>query len=317
MQDGQVNLAADFVGRRKMIAFNPFSPLPSVASPARAGSSVWAQGARLAAVAGLIGLAGCSGPTTRAPIVEGVDAARATTTGSPTAATYVVRPGDTLYAIARTTNTDFDTIKRLNNLSDPNQLTVGQVLRLTATARASGPTGGASATGSPVSTIRSGPAASSQPRPLDEPAKPAASAATPAAPATSATPTPAPAPDAGAINWAWPATGSIIQTFTTNTKGIDIAGSPGDPIKAAADGKVMYIGNGVRGLGNLVIVNHDNGFITVYGHNRTLLVKTGQQVKRGDRIAELGQTDTTSPRLHFEVRRRGTPVDPLRYLPPQ
>lgn len=317
MQDGQVNLAADFVGRRKMIASNSFSPLSFVAGPARTGPNGWVKGARLAALAGLIGLAGCSGPTTRAPIVEGVEASRATPSGSPTAATYVVRPGDTLYAIARTTNTDFETIKRLNNLSDPNQLTVGQVLRLTAGARPGGATGGALAAGTSASTIRSGPATSSQPRPLDEPAKPAAPAATPAAPATSATPTPAPAPDAGAINWAWPATGSIIQTFTTNTKGIDIAGSPGDPIKAAADGKVMYIGNGVRGLGNLVIVNHDNGFITVYGHNRTLLVKTGQQVKRGDRIAELGQTDTTSPRLHFEVRRRGTPVDPLRYLPPQ
>ena len=77
----------------------------------------------------------------------------------------------------------------------------------------------------------------------------------------------------------------------------------------------MYTGNGVRGMGNLVIVNHDNGFISVYGHNSKLLVKTGQTVKRGDKIAEVGATDTTSPRLHFEVRRRGTPVDPLQYLP--
>jgi len=78
---------------------------------------------------------------------------------------------------------------------------------------------------------------------------------------------------------------------------------------------VMYAGNGVRGLGNLIIVNHDNGFITAYAHNRTLLVKAGQDVKKGAKIAEMGQTDAASVRLHFEVRRQGTPVDPLQYLP--
>ncbi|CFE01893.1 peptidase [Bordetella pertussis] len=86
---------------------------------------------------------------------------------------------------------------------------------------------------------------------------------------------------------------------------------------AAADGKVMYSGNGVRGLGNLIIINHQNGFITAYAHNRALLVKTGQNVKRGAKIAEIGETDTTSPRLHFEIRRQGTPVDPMQYLPPR
>ncbi|KAK76864.1 peptidase, M23 family [Bordetella holmesii H620] len=84
---------------------------------------------------------------------------------------------------------------------------------------------------------------------------------------------------------------------------------------AAADGKVMYSGNGVRGLGNLIIINHQNGFITAYAHNRALLVKTGQDVKRGAKIAELGQSDTNAPKLHFEIRRQGTPVDPMQYLP--
>ena len=106
-----------------------------------------------------------------------------------------------------------------------------------------------------------------------------------------------------------------MQGFNNNSKGIDIAGALGDPVTAAADGKVMYSGNGVRGLGNLIIVNHQNGFITAYAHNRTLLVKTGQDVKRGAKIAEIGQSDTTSPRLHFEIRRQGTPVDPMQYLP--
>ncbi|MNV65023.1 Murein hydrolase activator NlpD precursor [compost metagenome] len=123
------------------------------------------------------------------------------------------------------------------------------------------------------------------------------------------------AADASVINWAWPANGPIVQTFNASSKGIDISGALGDPITAAADGLVKYSGNGVRGLGNLIIVEHQNGFITAYAHNRSLLVKTGQNVKRGAKIAELGQSDTTSPRLHFEIRRQGTPVDPMQYLP--
>jgi len=136
--------------------------------------------------------------------------------------------------------------------------------------------------------------------------------ATPAAAQTAAAPR---ASDANLISWGWPASGPVTQTFTTATKGIDIGGAAGAPVVAAADGKIMYSGNGVRGLGNLIIVNHDNGFITAYAHNRALLVKTGETVKRGAKIAEIGQTDTSSPRLHFEIRRQGTPVDPLQYLP--
>ncbi|GAB3121357.1 hypothetical protein GCM10027288_49000 [Bordetella tumbae] len=127
--------------------------------------------------------------------------------------------------------------------------------------------------------------------------------------------TPKRAADANLISWGWPASGAVTQTFTTASKGIDIGGSLGAPVVAAADGKVMYSGNGVRGLGNLIIINHENGFITAYAHNQTLLAKTGQAVKRGSKIAEIGQSDTTSPRLHFEIRRQGTPVDPLQYLP--
>ena len=259
--------------------------------------------------AGLFALAGCSGPTTRAPIVDGLNQSQATTPASSGSPTYVVKPGDTLHGIARATGTDFEQLRRLNSLADPNQLTVGQVLRLNASAPQGGAAPGSSA---PVGRTPTPAPTPAQPQPL-EPVQ--AKPQTP--PETVSTPTPPPAADAASINLAWPIKGALIQTFNANTKGIDISGTPGDPIQAAADGKVMYIGNGVRGLGNLVIINHDNGFITVYGHNRTLLVKTGQQVKRGDRIAELGQTDTTSPRLHFEVRRRGTPVDPLRYLPAQ
>ncbi|MCD0505469.1 murein hydrolase activator EnvC family protein, partial [Bordetella petrii] len=132
-----------------------------------------------------------------------------------------------------------------------------------------------------------------------------------------AVPTPPRASDATLINWGWPSSGPVTQPFSTSSKGIDIGGALGDPVSAAADGKVMYSGNGVRGLGNLIIINHQNGFITAYAHNQKLLVKTGETVKRGSKIAEVGQTDTTSPRLHFEIRRQGTPVDPLKYLPPR
>ncbi len=314
MQDWQVCRIGNLVDQQVFIGSRTLSS--GVAGVRIHRAQAWTKGVRLAAVAGLIALAGCSGPTTRAPIVEGGNLASSAPGASSTAPTYVVKPGDTLYGIARSTGTDFETLKRLNNLSDPNQLTVGQVLRLNASAP-SGQLAGGARPGSAATTVKPPASSSSQPRPLDDvpsSAKPGATAAPTPAPAV---PTPAPASDAGAINWAWPAAGPIIQAFNANTKGIDISGTPGDPIKAAADGKVMYIGNGVRGLGNLVIVNHDNGFITVYGHNRKLLVKTGQQVKRGETVAELGDTETTSPRLHFEVRRRGTPVDPLRYLPPR
>jgi len=121
--------------------------------------------------------------------------------------------------------------------------------------------------------------------------------------------------EASLISWGWPASGKIIQGFDAHTKGIDIEGNTGHTVHAAADGKLMYAGNGVRGLGNLILLGHSDGFITAYAHNQSLAVKTGDQIKKGARIASIGQTDTTSPRLHFEIRRRGTPVNPLSYLP--
>lgn len=257
----------------------------------------------VAGVLSLAILAGCASKGTRAPVVDlagGQPSATAQPGGS-----YVVKPGDTLYKIARANNVDVENIKRWNNLTDPNQISVGQVLKM------SGSSGGG-AQPAPIASSKP------QPRPLDQPNDTSATATASLPPPT---PTPAEtkpatrAADAGVINWAWPASGQIMQGFNNNSKGIDIAGALGDPVTAAADGKVMYSGNGVRGLGNLIIVNHQNGFITAYAHNRTLLVKTGQDVKRGAKIAEIGQSDTTSPRLHFEIRRQGTPVDPMQYLP--
>ena len=116
--------------------------------------------------------------------------------------------------------------------------------------------------------------------------------------------------------FSWPAAGSVQSTFDeSKNKGLDIAGKAGDPVLAAADGKVVYAGSGLRGYGNLVILKHNSTFLSAYAHNQTLLVKEDQVVKRGQRIAEMGSTDAERVQLHFEIRRDGKPVDPARYLP--
>jgi lipoprotein NlpD len=132
--------------------------------------------------------------------------------------------------------------------------------------------------------------------------------------------TPAPAPAAGeavidGVTWSWPASGKVVGNFA-QTKGVDIAGKAGDPVLAAADGRVVYVGSGLRGYGQMVIVKHGANLLSVYGHNQKILVKEGQNVKRGQKIAEMGKTDSDIVKLHFEVRRQGKPpVDPLDYLP--
>ncbi|WP_346287596.1 peptidoglycan DD-metalloendopeptidase family protein [Zoogloea sp.] len=122
----------------------------------------------------------------------------------------------------------------------------------------------------------------------------------------------------GTIEWGWPAAGKIIAGFNeTSSKGVDLAGKPGDAVLAAAGGRVVYAGTGLRGYGKLVIVKHDNSYLSAYAHNQTLLVKEGQAVNKGQKIAELGDTDSDRPKLHFEIRRQGKPVDPGKYLPPR
>ena len=242
----------------------------------------------------VVALAGCASDSgNRAPVTDLNAQSQASSSSPPT---YTVKPGDTLSKIARATGVDENTIKRLNNISNPNLIRVGQTLKLSDKADS------AATRAAPV-------AASGKPdaRALD--GSSGASSATDAPPSRAA--------DAGTIDWGWPAKGSVIQGFSATSKGIDIGGSLGEPVVAAAGGKVMYAGNGVRGLGNLVIIDHGNGFITAYAHNKSLLVKSEQSVKKGAKIAEMGQSDASSPRLHFEVRRQGTPVDPMQYLPPR
>ncbi|CAM5792352.1 peptidoglycan DD-metalloendopeptidase family protein [Castellaniella caeni] len=246
-------------------------------------------------------LSGCASRSQRAPVSDYSNGSAAGSSGVAAArGTYVVRPGDTLYKIAQAHGMDVARLSQLNNITDPTQLSIGQVLRLDANTPASA---GSSTVATPVPVKSGG----------------STGAATGSAEPTGAAPvvdtTAAKASDANLVSWGWPAAGKIIQGFNANTKGIDIEGAIGAPVNAAAAGKVMYAGNGVRGLGNLILLGHSDGFITAYAHNQTLLVKTGESVKKGAKIATIGQTDTTSPRLHFEIRRRGTPVNPLSYLP--
>ena len=119
------------------------------------------------------------------------------------------------------------------------------------------------------------------------------------------------------IDWTWPASGKVIAGFSENAnlKGIDIAGKAGQPVLASAAGKVVYAGSGLRGYGKLVIIKHNQTYLSAYAHNSNLLVKEGQNVVRGQKIAEIGNTDSSQAKLHFEIRRLGKPVDPLKFLP--
>lgn len=206
---------------------------------------------------------------------------------------YRVERGDTLSKIARSSRQSVPSIVRWNNLNNPDSIEVGQVLRVV-------PPGGASTSGA----IRSsGGSASATPRSAPAPA--AADSAPSAAPASS-------------ISLIWPADGTVIRRFDgNNSKGIDISAAAGTPVVAAAAGTVVYAGNGLRGYGNLLILKHNAEYLTAYAHNRALMVKEGQSVTRGEKIAEMGDTDTDRVMLHFELRYQGRSIDPSRSLPPR
>lgn len=241
---------------------------------------------------------------------------------------YTVKPGDTLIRIGLETGQSWKDIARWNNLDNANLIEVGQVLRvvqsvppaqavasdtgvvsrpvasstLTPTTPASGasaPAAAASAAGAAASSSKGG----------------ASSPVVAVAPTTPANSSPTAARE-DEVAFIWPAAGSLIATFDeARNKGYDIAGKAGDPVLAAADGRVVYAGAGLRGYGNLVILKHNNTFLTAYAHNQTLLVKEDQAVRKGQKIAEMGNTDADRVKLHFEIRRQGKPVDPSRYLP--
>lgn len=219
---------------------------------------------------------------------------------------YTVQRGDTLYSIAMDFGVDVRELARWNQLPDASVLRVGQSLRVVPPAEAAG------ATVTPIT-----PGGSTEVRPLPPgataPAPTAQESAAPAKP--DAAPVPAPGPTS---QWLWPSAGKVIDGFDApRNKGIDIGGNEGEPVQAAADGEVVHVGSALRGYGNLVIIRHAGDYVTAYGHNRKILVSQGQQVKRGQQIAELGRTDSDRPKLHFEIRHQGKPLDPVKYLPPR
>lgn len=218
---------------------------------------------------------------------------------------FTVRPGDTLYRIALEAGQSPRDLQAWNKLTNPNLIEVGQVLRVVP----------------PAVTIASAPApavaAPTTPGVTTTPVAPGAVASRPLDSTVASTPAPAPAPArADDVTFLWPSQGQVIANFDeAKNKGISIAGRIGDPVVAAADGRVVYAGAGLRGYGNLIILKHNNTFLTAYAHNQALLVREDQAVRQGQKIAEMGSSDADRVKLHFEVRRQGKPVDPLGFLP--
>jgi lipoprotein NlpD len=250
---------------------------------------------------------------------------------------YTVKKGDTLYSIALDHGLDYRELADWNNLGSSSAIRVGQQLRLrpppaavvTAPLKAAPPV-----TGKPVESAASRTTpegVKTQPKAVKVPysdealarlsgtpqAKPPAATVAKAEPRTEEKPA-APETDDDKVNWGWPVTGKVVAGFSesSNAKGLDIAGKLGQPVFAAAPGKVIFSGDGPRGYGKLIVVKHNNAFISVYAHNSDLLVSYGQTVTKGQKIAEMGSTDADRVKLHFEIRRFGKPVDPIKLLPP-
>jgi lipoprotein NlpD len=283
-------------------------------------------------------LAGCASSKNRAPVEERAATPRSAAASSEPAAPpaapaveakpvlnaehagkpgyYTVKPGDTLIRIGLENGQNWRDVARWNGIENPNLIEVGQVLRVIAPSVDPNAVAARGVTPTKV-----------EPRPLDAklPAAAASAASTPAASPAASSPSAtatAPAPSAkdpdDDLGWLWPASGPVAAGFEEGrSKGVAITGKAGDPVLAAADGRVVYAGSGLRGYGNLVIVKHNNTYLTAYAHNQTLLVKEDQVVRRGQRIAEMGSSDSDRVQLHFEIRKQGKPVDPQRLLPPR
>ena len=298
----------------------------------------------ITSVAFALALAGCASKTP-APVVG--------RNGQPTsqqaADSYTVKAGDTLYSIAREHGMDHRELIALNGIENPNQISVGRVLKIrSASSAATGsdatvvapvtsdtvtvqPIGDVPAAGQTSTPVGSADQLKRGPKAGKEPYSEQALAAAQGQDASRVVETPVTKPEskpeekpaaaaAGAddVPWIWPSSGKLIGTYSENgSKGVDIAGKTGDPVVAAGDGKVVYSGTGLRGYGKLVIVKHNATYLSAYAHNSNILVKEGQSVSRGQKIAEMGNSDADQVKLHFEVRRQGKPVDPMKYLPPR
>jgi lipoprotein NlpD len=241
----------------------------------------------LLAAAALISNVGCS-TTPRAKPANVVD--RSSGANEPTPPGYYrVKRGDTLARIALDNGQSPRDLAQWNNLSNPNLIEVGDLILVK-------PPANSKMTVKPIPKTAGDMPKADTPKVDSAKEAPKEMIAEPG------------------IRLSWPAKGKVTEEFSEKTKGIDIAGKLGEPITAASDGKVVYAGNSLRGYGNLVIIKHDNTYLTAYAHNRTLSVKEGDSVKKGQKIAEMGDTDSNSIKLHFELRVNGKPVNPTPYL---
>ncbi|MGD2073848.1 MAG: peptidoglycan DD-metalloendopeptidase family protein [Gammaproteobacteria bacterium] len=262
---------------------------------------------------------------------------------------HLVRRGDTLYSIAFLYGFSVEELAAWNDLGPPYTIYRGQELRLVPPGRALARPAAAAPPasrpkphrGAPVRASRPS-ASASQPKlvslpktpargratrppvasraPVQPPASPSPAASHTAAGAAAAAPAAGREPSAsdGHVFWSWPAGGALIRGYhpdSAGKKGIYIGGKEGDPVRAAAAGKVVYSGSGLSGYGRLIIIKHNNDFLSAYAHNRKLIAREGQWVNKGEVIAHMGSSDTDRTQLHFEIRKRGRPVDPLHFLP--
>jgi lipoprotein NlpD len=291
------------------------------------------RGCALGAVALALVLAGCgSTPINKAPVEDRSAAAKSVAAaGVPVVKPapgfenagkpgyYAVKPGDTLIRIGLENGQSPKDIAKWNALENPNKIEVGQILRVvppsssdSAAVAVAKPVANSSVTSTPIAPAASSAASAA---PATAASKPASSPAVVAAPVAAAGAGAAAVGDED-LGWIWPAKGPVLVEFDeVKNKGLDIGGTVGDAVLASAEGKVVYAGEGLRGYGKLIILKHNNTFLTAYAHNQTLLVKEDQSVKKGQKIAEMGNSDADRVKLHFEVRRQGKPVDPSKYLP--
>ena len=294
---------------------------------------------RIAVVVAIVAVAGCASHAPapvieRTPAPEGAPASKAATSlpQVDSRSFYTVKRGDTLYSIALEHGQDYKDVAAWNGLENPNRIHAGQQLRVAPAeseapvaivkpVTSSAPVEANKAASANTETFKREPkggklpwseralASLQEPAPAQQTQKPAEKPAENPAPALVGD---------DAIDWSWPVPGKPLAGFSEGAggnKGIDIAGKGGEPVAAAAGGKVVYVGGGLRGYGNLVIVRHNATYLSAYGHNSKILVKEGQAVTKGQKIAEIGNSDADQTKLHFEIRRQGKPIDPLKYLP--
>jgi lipoprotein NlpD len=244
--------------------------------------------------------AASSSSSSRAPVASatrsgsgGSSPAASKSAGADKPGYYTVKPGDNLFRIGLETGQHWKDLARWNGLPDGHQIAAGQVLRVIPPGETPGADDDANE------------------KPASTPA-----AATPTSRPVASVVVGGDTASTGGLTWIWPVSGPVLASFDgVRNKGLDLGGTAGEPVLAAADGRVVYAGSGLRGYGNLIIIKHNNTYLTAYAHNRALMVKEDQVVKRGQKIAEMGNSDADRVKLHFEVRRQGKPVNPVQYLP--